>query len=100
MRTESVSRFNLIRAVGAVDELRIRILQGGSDNRTVSNLSISSSSGDEFRTDNVYGLEKVSFPLDVKVSYTSRTQFGTSQFRVMFEFRINEPGVWEVTITN
>ena len=100
MRTESVSRFNIIKSVGAADEVRIRIIQGGSDNRTVSNLSISSSSGDEFRTDNVYGLEKVSFPLDVKVSYTSRTQFGTSQFRVMFEFRINEPGVWEVTITN
>lgn len=100
MRTESVSRFNIIKSVGAADEVRIRILQGGSDNRTVSNLSISGSSGDEFRTDNVYGLEKISFPLDVKVSYTSRTQFGTSQFRVMFEFRINEPGVWEVTITN
>ena len=81
MRTESVSRYNIIKSVGAADEVRIRILQGGSDNRTVSNLSISSSSGDEFRTDNVYGLEKVVFPLDVKVSYTSRTQFGTSQFR-------------------
>lgn len=100
MRTESVSRSNIIKSVGAAEEVRIRILQGGSDNRTVSNMSISSSSGDEYRTDNIYGLEKVHFPLDVKVSYTSRTQFGTSQFRVMFEFRINEPGVWEVTITN
>ena len=100
MRTESVSRYTIIKSVGAADEVRIRILQGGSDNKTVSNLSISSSSGDEFRTDRVYGLEKVHFPLDVKVSYTSRTQFGTSQFRVIFEFRINEPGVWEVTITN
>jgi hypothetical protein len=100
MRTMSVSRSNIIKSVGAVDEVRIRILQGGSDNRSVTNLSISSSSGDEFRTDNVYGLEKVIFPLDVKVSYTSRTQFGTSQFNVIFNFRINEPGVWEVTISN
>ncbi len=100
MRTMSVSRYNIIKSVGAVDEVRIRILQGGSDNRSVTNLSISSSSGDEFRTDNVYGLEKVVFPLDVKVSYTSRTQFGTSQFNVIFNFRINEPGVWEVTISN
>jgi len=100
MRTMSVSRSNIIKSVGAVDEVRIRILQGGSDNRTVSDLSISSSSGDEYRTDNIYGLEKVSFPLDVKVSYTSRTQFGTSQFKVIFDFRINEPGVWEVTISN
>jgi hypothetical protein len=100
LRTESVSRSNISKSVGAADEVRIRILQGGSDNRTVSNLSISSSSGDEYRTDNIYGLEKVRFPLDVKVSYTSRTQFGTSQFRVIFEFRINEPGVWEVSITN
>jgi hypothetical protein len=82
------------------DELMIRVLQGGSDNRSASNLSISSSSGDEFRTDNVYGLEKVIFPLDVTVSYTSRTQFGTSHFNVIFDFRINEPGVWEVTISN
>ncbi len=99
-RTKSVSRSNIVKSVGAVDEVRIRILQGGSDNRSVSNLSISSSSGDEFRTDRVYGLEKVFFPLDVKVSYTSRTQFGTSQFNVIFDFRINEPGVWEVTISN
>ena len=100
MRTMSVSRYNIIKSVGAVDEVKIRILQGGSDNRSVTNLYISSSSGDEFRTDNVYGLEKVVFPLDVKVSYTSRTQFGTSQFNVIFNFRINEPGVWEVTISN
>jgi hypothetical protein len=100
MRTMSVSRYNIIKSVGAVDEVRIRILQGGSDNRTVSDLSVSSSSGDEYRTDNIYGIEKVSFPLDVKVSYTSRTQFGTSQFKVLFDFRLNEPGVWEVAISN
>lgn len=100
LRTMSVSRSNIIKSVGAVDEVKIRILQGGSDNRTVTNLSITSSSGDEFRTDNVYGLEKVVFPLDVKVRYTSRTQFGTAQFNVIFDFRINEPGVWEVTISN
>jgi hypothetical protein len=100
MRTMSVSRYNIIKSVGAADEVRIRILQGGADNRSVSNLSITSSSGDEFRTDRVYGLEKVKFPLDVKVRYTSRTMFGTSQFTVNFDFRINEPGVWDVTITN
>jgi hypothetical protein len=100
IRTMSVSRSNIIKSVGAIDEVKIRILQGGSDNRSVSNLSITSSSGDEFRTDNIYGLEKVLFPLDVKVSYTSRTQFGTSEFVVIFDFRINEPGVWEVTISN
>lgn len=99
-RTMSVSRSSIIKSTGAVDEVRIRILQGGSDNRSVSNLFITGSSGDEFRTDRVYGLEKVIFPLDVKVSYTSRTQFGTSQFNVIFDFRINEPGVWEVTISN
>lgn len=99
-RTMSVTRSNIIKSVGAVDEVRIRILQGGSDNKTVSNLTISSSSGDEYRSSNIYGLEKVHFPLDVKVRYTSRTQFGSSQFTVIFDFRLNEPGVWEVTISN
>jgi len=76
-----------------------RFLKGGSDNRAATHLSITSSSDDEFRTDNIYGIEKVVFPLDVKVPYTSGTQSGTSQFKVIFDFIINEPGVWEVTIS-
>jgi hypothetical protein len=99
MHSMSVSRSTFIKSPGGLPGVRIRLLQGGSDNRNISDFAISYSSGEEYRTGAVYGIEKVQFPLYVRVRYDSWNQFHTVQFTVIFEFTINDPGLWDVNIT-
>ncbi len=99
MHTMSVSRSNILKTPGGLPGVRIRLLQAGSDNRNISDFTLSYSSGEEYRTGAVYGIDKVQFPLYVRVRYSSWNQFHTVQFTVIFEFTINEPGLWDVSIT-
>ncbi len=99
-RSLSVSRSTITKSIGSLDGVRIKILQGGSDNTNIQELSIVYSSGDEYRMGNIYGIQNTVFPLDVKIRYTTWNQLHTARYNVVFEFKINDPGVWEVTITN
>lgn len=85
---------------GAIEGVRILLLQAGSDNVAIENLSIASSSGSEYRSGRMYGIQNVLFPLDVKVKYMTWNKMRTGQIEVIFEFTINEPGAWEVTLNN
>jgi len=80
--------------------VRILLLQAGSDNVAIENFSIASSSGSEYRSGKMYGIQNVLFPLDVKVKYMTWNKMRTGQIEVIFEFTINEPGAWEVTLNN
>jgi len=96
----SVSRSNITKSISSLDGVKIRILQGGSDNKSISDFSIIYSSGNEYNTGNIYGIQNTLFPLDIKVRYRSWNQLHTAQYDVIFEFTINDPGTWDVVINN
>jgi hypothetical protein len=64
---------------------------------TIEDFSLAYDSGSEYRSGNYYGIENMKFPVSVKVKYRSWNQLRTSQYNVIFEFIINEPGSWDVT---
>lgn len=99
-RSMSVTRYVIRKADNTGNGVRIRILRAGSDMPGISGLSIFTTSGDEYRTGAVYGIQNAQFPIEVKVSYRAWNTLGTAQFNVIFEFTINEPGLWDVNITN
>lgn len=99
-RSMSVSRSTIKKSVSSFDGVRIKFMQGGSDNTNIQDLSLVYSSGDEYRNGYIYGIQNTLFPLDVKIRYRSWNMLRTSQFNVSFEFTINEPGIWDVVITN
>jgi len=96
----SVDRYSVSKTRSTPNMVEIRITQGGADNTTISGLSLSFDSGSEFRMGNVFGIQNVNFPVIIKVIYTTWTQLHTVQFEATFEFRINEPGYWQVNISN
>lgn len=98
-RNTNVARVS-VRKSGAVEGVRILLLQAGSDNVAIENFSIASSSGSEYRSAKMYGIQNVLFPLDVKVTYLSWNKMRTGKFEVVFEITINEPGAWEITLNN
>jgi hypothetical protein len=96
----SVGRVTFTKSMEKTPRVKIRLMQGGTDNVSVEEFSLAFDSGSEYRSGNYYGIENVSFPLSVKVKYRSWNQLQTSQYNVIFEFVINQPGSWDVVITN
>jgi len=86
--------------VGPGNEVRIKIMQFGSDNTDIEDFSLAYERGNEYHSSNVYGIENITFPFYVKVAYRSWNAFHAVQFDVRFEFTIYDPGVWNVTIFN
>jgi hypothetical protein len=96
----SVSRYTFVRSASKSDGIKIRLMQAGNDNVSVEDFSLAYDSGSEYRSGNYYGIENVRYPLTVKVKYRSWNQLLTSQFNVIFEFVIYQPGSWDVVIIN
>jgi hypothetical protein len=96
----SVSRYTITKSTSNRDGIKIRLLQGGTDNTSVEDFSLAYDSGSEYRNGNYYGIENVRYPLTVIVKYRSWNQIRTSQFNVNFEFVISQPGSWDVVIIN
>lgn len=98
-RNLNVARSTFKRS-GAIEGLRILFQQAGSENVAIEDLSIASSSGSEYRSGKMYGIQNVFFPLDVKIHYFTWNKMRTGKIEVVFEFTINEPGAWELTLNN
>jgi hypothetical protein len=96
----SVSRATIMKTIGTIDGVMIRIMRGGTDNPAIEDFTLAYDSGTEYRNGNYYGIENTSFPLTVKVKYSAWNQFMTSKFNVIFEFVINARGTWDVVIIN
>jgi hypothetical protein len=100
INSRSVSRSIISKSINAGSGVKIRILQGGSDNTTIEDFSLAYDSGEEYRMGNTFGIQNTLFPLDVIVKYRSWNLFHTAQYDVIFEFTIYDPGTWDVVITN
>ncbi len=96
----SVTRYTISKIKAQNYNIKVRIRQGGADNISIEGFTMAYDSGNEFRNGNYYGLENIRFPLSIKIKYRSWNQLMTSQFNVVFEFVINEPGSWDVVINN
>jgi len=94
-----VARSTFTKSNSSLHQVKVRTTQAGGDNTTRSDFSMIYSSGDEFRMGNVNGIQNLSFPVTVKVTYVSWNMLHTVQYQVTFEFRINEPGCWDVNIS-
>jgi kynureninase len=86
--------------LGPGHEVRIRILRSGTNNSDIEDFAMAYKTGNEYRTGNIIGIDNITFPFYNKVTYRSWNTFHAVQYDVIFEFTINEPGIWDVTINN
>jgi hypothetical protein len=96
----NVARFTVTKVVESVNSVRIKLLLGGRDNTEVENFSLAFSGGSEYRNTGIYGIENYTLPVDVTIRYTTWNQLHTTQYDVVFEFTLYDPGSWDVTLTN
>jgi len=96
----NISRYTITKTVDRANEVRIKILMGGSDNTEIEEFALAYDSGTEYRMGNTFGIQNTSFPLYVKISYRTWNQMHTAHHDVIFEFTIYEAGTWDVIISN
>lgn len=99
-RNVGVVRYNIRKLNETVNNVSFKFLIGGRANSDIEGLSIISSSGDQYNSGFTLGIQSFMIPMDVKITYRTWNSMHTSQSNVSFEFTINEPGRWEVTINN
>ena len=98
-RSLCVVRSSIKKINSSDDEVRIRLLRGGVENAGVEDFSMAFTSGEEFRSGAIIGLQNPHLPLDIKIMFNAWNYFHTAKSEVVFEFTINEPGTWDVAIS-
>jgi hypothetical protein len=99
-RSMNVVRSSIKKINSSTVGIRIKLMLGSVENTGIEGLSLAYDSGQEYRTGSWIGIQNPFFPIDVKITYHTWNQLHTAQYYVIYEFRINVPGAWEVVITN
>jgi hypothetical protein len=95
-----VDRYDFRKDITDKNRVLISFMQNGMRNNSVMNLLMSSSSGYETQLTEMVGYDEVTYPVTIKVAYTTYNKLRTVTVDVRFEFVIYEPGDWKVEINN
>jgi len=89
-----------IRRTGDGSEVKMYFLRQGSRNAIINNLAIEVNSGSVniFSSDALVNVN--SFPVTCRISYQTLDNGGVATLDVVLEFVINDPGVWNVTLSH
>ena len=100
IRSRSVVRSSIRKINEMGSGVRLGIFLGGSYNVEIEDFSMISDTGEQFMLGQRFGIQNAIVPYSVYIKYRTWNQLHTQQHDVIFEFNINEPGTFEVTIHN
>ena len=99
-RTQGVIRSSIRKVNEVGNKFSVALYLGGAFNTDVDNFTMDCSSGSEFSSGRSSGIENATVPYTVQIRYRVWNSMHTQQHDVFFDFTINEPGTFEVSITN
>ncbi|MCK4853606.1 MAG: hypothetical protein KAT31_05080, partial [Bacteroidales bacterium] len=99
-RTQGVIRSSIRKVNDVGSGFSVTLYLAGSFNTNIDNWSMDYSSGQEFESGRKRGIENAIVPYTVSIKYRVWNTMQSQQHDVFFDFTINEPGTFEVTITN
>ena len=85
---------------GDLNKLSIEIYMNGAINSTVENLVILSTNGSYQNIGRTIVFSSIVYPATFKITYRTWNKLHSSQFDVVFEFVLSEPGNWMLRLTN
>jgi hypothetical protein len=100
LNSRYVARSTFSKISDTPNQVKVRLTMGGAPNSAIQDFSMIYTSGDEFRMGTAYGIQNVTFPINVRITYLTWNVMHTVQTNVTFEFKINQPGNWDVNIQN
>jgi hypothetical protein len=84
----------------AYNKVKIKFMQNGSFNTSISDIRLDGTSGNRIETPNYIGFENITFPFTCKLNYKTLNKLKTMTFDASFEFTINKPGEWDLILNN
>jgi hypothetical protein len=100
LAASSVDRYTFKRTSDIKNRVLMDFYQNGVRNLGIEDFIMQSSSGYETRMGESIGYDNVTFPVTIKVNYTTWNKLRGARIYVIFEFRIYEPGDWSVDLHN
>ena len=79
---------------------RVGIYQNGRFNNDIDNFTMVTDSGEEYMSGRFIALQNAIVPYSVSIKYRTWNGLHTAQSEVVFEFTINDPGTFEISLTN
>ena len=96
----NIDRYNFRHEGYVINRVLIDFMQNGARNTNITDLRLATNSGASTSRGSLVGYENINYPVEIKVMYTTWNKMHTATYRVLFEFRISEPGDWVVTLHN
>jgi len=82
------------------NKVSLKLEQNGMQNTDVTDFSFFADNGSYQVISNTYQYSQVIFPVSIKISYTAKNKLKTTTIYPVLEVTINEPGEWEIVLTN
>ena len=95
-----VTRYSISKLNETTNGVRVGLFQAGNFNAGVEDFSMACQSGSQYQSGRHFNLEDAITPYTVTIKYRTWNLGQTVQSDVFFEFTINEPGMFEISITN
>jgi len=100
LQTRYIARSTFTKIGESPKQVKIKLMLGGLPNNDVQDFSLIYSSGDDFRLGSAYVIQNATFPVTIRITYLTWNVLRTVLSPAAIEFRINEPGNWDVSIQN
>ncbi len=95
----NLDRYSFYRR-GNGNTIFVKLYQLGKINSSINNLTLSGNSGFPMDRSTIIGFDQVSYPFEGLIKYRTWNKMHTTQYDVVFEFKIIKPGDWVINIQN
>jgi hypothetical protein len=99
-RTSGVARSSIMKSSDIGSGFRLGITLAGRSNSDIEGFSMICGSGSEYQSGSFYGIQDAVVPYSVMIRYRTWNSLHSTQHDVFFEFIINEPGSFEVSLSH
>lgn len=99
-RNQGIVRYSIKKVNDLGSGFSVGLYLAGSFNTDIDGWTMDCDSGQQFESGRKRGIEEAIVPYKVFIKYRVWNQMRSQQHDVFFDFIINEPGTFEVTITN
>jgi hypothetical protein len=82
------------------NKITLKLKRCGADNTKLTDFNFVVDNGLYEQLGNNYIYYNVVFPIAIKITYTTPNKFNTIMLNPVLEITINEPGDWDITLTN
>ncbi len=99
-RTQGIVRSSIRKVNEVGSGFSLTLYLAGRFNTDIESFFIDADNGEEFVSGRKHGIENATAPYSVSIKYRVWNTMHSQQHEVFFDFTINEPGTFEVSITN